>query len=116
MIQLRLPDSDPLPPDAAALGRALQAERTCLERRRSEQWLARDLVESIAVRVAELAGEIAEAAPPRREILQRNLAALQDEQRRHCDRYAALCESWPAFRSRQELRIAELEQRAATLN
>ncbi|WP_138464994.1 hypothetical protein [Poseidonocella sp. HB161398] len=119
MIQMRLPGPGPAgpdlrpDPDAApeALARALMAERTSLERRRSEQWLARDLVESIAVRVAELGRELAAAPPARHPVLRRNLDTLRDEQRRHSDRYAALCESWPAFRSRQELRIAELEDR-----
>ncbi|WP_236638439.1 YeiH family protein [Mangrovicoccus ximenensis] len=58
MIRMCLPDDRPPPPDAAALCQALEAERICLERRRSEQWLARDLVDSIALRVAALAAEL----------------------------------------------------------
>ncbi|WP_172331197.1 hypothetical protein [Mangrovicoccus sp. HB161399] len=116
MIQTRLPESDPVVPDTMALGHALEGARVCLERRRSEQWQARELVESIAIRVAALAAEAEAAAPAYRAVLQRNLAALRDEQRRHSDRYAALCESWPSFRDRQEIRIAELERLASTPN
>ena len=91
------------------LREAIRRERSRLEYRRSELWLAREMLELGPARMTALSADLARAAAADRPALEAEWTSAEEALRSAARHYAQLNDRWPEFRDAAEARIAALE-------